>query len=181
MDTKSLEIVGKFHRYVKPEIHPTLTPFCTSLTGIIQVDIPWTNHQGLSLSDFHLLLKGNGPRWGPSECCTGGFPPMAHIWESAEQEIRFRDVRRLGFKDPPSTPMHPYGTRHTCLFQIMDQYQDGKIGPLYTTLDARTSDNRVCIYCVYRFMSSQLEFIPVIYLTCCPMPIWSNRADYIVE
>lgn len=40
VETNSFEIVGTFHRYVKPEIHPTLTPFCTSLTGIIQVGLP---------------------------------------------------------------------------------------------------------------------------------------------
>lgn len=35
--TQHYQLTAKFHRYVKPEVHPQLTPFCTKLTGIIQV------------------------------------------------------------------------------------------------------------------------------------------------
>ena len=31
------EVQATFHEYVKPVLHPTLTPFCTNLTGIEQV------------------------------------------------------------------------------------------------------------------------------------------------
>ena len=34
---------------------------------------------------------------------------------------------------------------------------------------------------LFRYSPSPLEFTPVIYLTCCPTPIWSIRADYTVE
>lgn len=37
VDARSWKVVSKFHRYVRPEVHPVLTPFCTQLTGIIQV------------------------------------------------------------------------------------------------------------------------------------------------
>lgn len=36
LDTYSLQIVAKFHRYVRPTKHPSLTTFCTELTGITQ-------------------------------------------------------------------------------------------------------------------------------------------------
>lgn len=31
------QIKATFHEYVRPEIQPELTPFCTELTGITQV------------------------------------------------------------------------------------------------------------------------------------------------
>ena len=37
VDTKCFNIQSQFHRYVKPEIHPELSSFCSNLTGIIQV------------------------------------------------------------------------------------------------------------------------------------------------
>lgn len=36
IDLKQMAIVDKFHSFVKPTIYPTLTPFCTQLTGITQ-------------------------------------------------------------------------------------------------------------------------------------------------
>ncbi|KAL9649897.1 hypothetical protein ABK040_011370 [Willaertia magna] len=36
LNTKTLEIDCQFHNYVKPKINPTLTKFCTELTGIQQ-------------------------------------------------------------------------------------------------------------------------------------------------
>ncbi|GAB1600624.1 ERI1 exoribonuclease 3-like [Argonauta hians] len=36
VNSKTLETEAKFHRYVKPQIYPSLTPFCIELTGIIQ-------------------------------------------------------------------------------------------------------------------------------------------------
>lgn len=34
---EDFQIRSKFHRFVKPHVHPWLTPFCTQLTGISQV------------------------------------------------------------------------------------------------------------------------------------------------
>ncbi|XP_057369621.1 ERI1 exoribonuclease 3-like [Daphnia carinata] len=53
VETNSFEIVGTFHRYVKPEIHPTLTPFCTSLTGIIQDMVEDESPLKTVMEDFH--------------------------------------------------------------------------------------------------------------------------------
>lgn len=33
------EIRGKFNRFIKPSVHPTLSPFCRQLTSIEQLDI----------------------------------------------------------------------------------------------------------------------------------------------
>lgn len=56
VETNSFEIVGTFHRYVKPEIHPTLTPFCTSLTGIIQDMVEDEAPLKTVMEDFHKWL-----------------------------------------------------------------------------------------------------------------------------
>jgi hypothetical protein len=34
-------------------------------------------------------------------------------------------LRRLGLEGAPPTSIPPYGTGRTCLFQVVDQYQDG--------------------------------------------------------
>ena len=36
-DLETDEVKATFHEYVRPEVHPTLTEFCTNLTGITQV------------------------------------------------------------------------------------------------------------------------------------------------
>eukprot|EP01105_Mastigella_eilhardi_P014418 TRINITY_DN3289_c0_g1_i1.p1 TRINITY_DN3289_c0_g1~~TRINITY_DN3289_c0_g1_i1.p1 ORF type:complete len:592 (+),score=140.92 TRINITY_DN3289_c0_g1_i1:156-1931(+) len=36
VSAKTLQIESEFHRYIKPTVHPTLSPFCTALTGITQ-------------------------------------------------------------------------------------------------------------------------------------------------
>lgn len=58
---------------------------------------------------------------------------------------------------------------------------DRPLPPLDNTLHAMT-ENRPIIDSValFRYSSSQPEFIPVIYLTCCPTPIWYLSADYTV-
>jgi ERI1 exoribonuclease 3 len=35
-DLRDRSVVAEFHTYVKPQVHTTLTPFCTQLTGITQ-------------------------------------------------------------------------------------------------------------------------------------------------
>lgn len=39
IDLESLEIVGEFQRFVRPQINPTLTDFCKKLTSIQQADV----------------------------------------------------------------------------------------------------------------------------------------------
>lgn len=38
INSSNLQIEGKFHRFVKPKIHPQITSYCTQLTGITQVN-----------------------------------------------------------------------------------------------------------------------------------------------
>ncbi|XP_014775121.1 ERI1 exoribonuclease 3 isoform X2 [Octopus bimaculoides] len=66
LNSKTLETEAKFHRYIKPQVNPILTPFCTELTGIIQDMV--SNEASLSevLKDFdqwmidnHLLQSDN--------------------------------------------------------------------------------------------------------------------------
>ena len=47
VDTKTFEVVDKFHTYVKPEVHPKLSSFCTELTGITQDKVD----NGISLDE----------------------------------------------------------------------------------------------------------------------------------
>lgn len=58
VERKSLQIVDSIQIFVKPVIHPNLTPFCTELTGITQSII---NEKGISLKEglntFDLWLK----------------------------------------------------------------------------------------------------------------------------
>ncbi|MNC14861.1 sporulation inhibitor KapD [compost metagenome] len=39
IDLETLEIVDEFQRFVRPQINPTLTDFCTKLTSIQQADV----------------------------------------------------------------------------------------------------------------------------------------------
>ncbi|GID06840.1 3'-5' exonuclease [Pseudomonas sp. 008] len=39
VDLETLEIVDEFQRFVRPQIHPTLTSFCMKLTSIQQTDV----------------------------------------------------------------------------------------------------------------------------------------------
>ena len=55
--TQHYQLSAKFHRYVKPQVHPRLTPFCTKLTGIIQVST-LLNSVMITSSDF--VLAGHG-------------------------------------------------------------------------------------------------------------------------
>ncbi len=39
VDTQLRRVVDTFHRYIRPVVYPTLTPFCTRLTGIEQATV----------------------------------------------------------------------------------------------------------------------------------------------
>ncbi|XP_069794923.1 ERI1 exoribonuclease 3-like isoform X3 [Narcine bancroftii] len=57
---RTLEIESIFHTYVQPVVHPTLTPFCTELTGIEQsmVDGKPTLPEVLQMVDDWMREKG---------------------------------------------------------------------------------------------------------------------------
>ena len=60
LDVKKQKIVARFHHYIKPEVHPELTKFCTELTGIqqetVDAGIPITK----ALRLLHEFLLENG-------------------------------------------------------------------------------------------------------------------------
>ena len=43
-DLKEDKVLSTFHEYVRPVLHPTLTPFCINLTGITQVSSVLSRH-----------------------------------------------------------------------------------------------------------------------------------------
>ncbi|XP_065336475.1 3'-5' exoribonuclease 1-like [Cloeon dipterum] len=53
IDTKKREIVDQFHMYCKPEVNPTLSEFCTKLTGISQEHVDSAEPFGVVVSKFH--------------------------------------------------------------------------------------------------------------------------------
>jgi len=60
IDTKHFEIESHFHRYVRPEIHPELSSFCSNLTGIIQDMVDDEAPLKDVLYDFHQWLESEG-------------------------------------------------------------------------------------------------------------------------
>jgi hypothetical protein len=40
-NARTWTVEDEFHHYVKPTVNPILTPFCTELTGIQQVHLPF--------------------------------------------------------------------------------------------------------------------------------------------
>ena len=60
VDTSTLKIIDKHQQYIRPMLHPTLTEFCTKLTGITQkkVDDALWFHLGLAnVSEFFIKHK----------------------------------------------------------------------------------------------------------------------------
>ena len=79
ISTKTFDIENEFHTYVKPQFHPTLSEFCTSLTGISQDTVEhqpdfitvldlfdkWLKSQKIENSSFVVLTCGN---WDLNTC-----------------------------------------------------------------------------------------------------------------
>lgn len=53
IDVKKQEVINKFHYYIKPDIHPVLTTYCTELTGIEQKTVD----SGISLLECMKKLE----------------------------------------------------------------------------------------------------------------------------
>jgi len=51
-----MQVVAEFQTYVKPVIHPQLTPFCTELTGITQDKVDTGIKIEEALSNLHKFL-----------------------------------------------------------------------------------------------------------------------------
>eukprot|EP00796_Vickermania_ingenoplastis_P000877 gene877-507_t len=57
LDTRTLEIVAQFHRYVRPNKNPQLTSFCTDLTGITQEMVDAAQPLDVVLAEFRKWLE----------------------------------------------------------------------------------------------------------------------------
>lgn len=106
LSATSLEVVTEFHSYVRPLFHPTLTEFCTNLTGITQSTVDSAPEFSKVYHSFITFLKefaesyssdheGQEPNilfvshgdWDlrtmlPSQCQTSGLkvPPILTRW-----------------------------------------------------------------------------------------------------
>ncbi|XP_018060171.1 PREDICTED: ERI1 exoribonuclease 3 [Atta colombica] len=59
LSTCDWKLKDMFHTYVKPRVHPTLTPFCTELTGIMQETVDDQPYFADVFSNFcEWLIKG---------------------------------------------------------------------------------------------------------------------------
>ncbi|KAK7195518.1 Exonuclease [Novymonas esmeraldas] len=57
LDTATLRIVAQFHRYVRPLRNPTLTTFCTELTGITQAVVDGADPLPVVVAAFQTWLE----------------------------------------------------------------------------------------------------------------------------
>ncbi|CAL1536417.1 unnamed protein product [Lymnaea stagnalis] len=60
VNAKTKKIDSVFHKYVLPQYHPQLTPFCTELTGIIQSMVDNQQHLPETLQSFHQWMESEG-------------------------------------------------------------------------------------------------------------------------
>jgi inhibitor of KinA sporulation pathway (predicted exonuclease) len=109
LNAQTMEITHEFHRYVKPQKNPILTPFCTQLTGITQETI---NSKGVSFlsayEDFMTWMKETGfinqrtvfmtvGRWDlekmlPDQCLLSGMKKPHEIftnWQDIRDQFRY--------------------------------------------------------------------------------------------
>ncbi|XP_011500833.1 PREDICTED: ERI1 exoribonuclease 3 [Ceratosolen solmsi marchali] len=60
LSTKTWKVTNAFHKYVKPQVHPKISYFCTDLTGIMQQTVENEQHFPVVFSEFcQWLEKGN--------------------------------------------------------------------------------------------------------------------------
>ncbi|KAJ3380171.1 3'-5' exoribonuclease 1 [Entophlyctis sp. JEL0112] len=69
---KTRSIVAEFRSFVRPTLNPTLTPFCTSLTGITQEQVSAAPTFGEVLRAFERFLSKHGVVPARMAFCTDG-------------------------------------------------------------------------------------------------------------
>lgn len=57
VDLKTKRVIDEYHSYVKPKVHPTLTNFCTTLTGIQQTTVDNAKDISTVLSEVKDFIK----------------------------------------------------------------------------------------------------------------------------
>ncbi|XP_059166994.1 ERI1 exoribonuclease 3-like [Physella acuta] len=60
VNARTLKIESEFHKYVAPQFHPRITPFCSELTGIIQSMVDNQLHLPEVLQSFHHWMENEG-------------------------------------------------------------------------------------------------------------------------
>ncbi|HEY9844280.1 MAG: exonuclease domain-containing protein [Candidatus Sericytochromatia bacterium] len=68
LDADSLELAGSYQTFVRPVLHPQLTPFCTGLTSISQADVEAAPGYAEGLKAFKDWFCG----FGASRFCSWG-------------------------------------------------------------------------------------------------------------
>ena len=88
LSTKTGDVVDYFHEYIRPSMHPKLTPFCTNLTGITQdmVDKGVTFEEALNKHRSWVFEKLGARPFGSAEgdsptflYCTCGVSALSHL------------------------------------------------------------------------------------------------------
>lgn len=92
VDTKSGEVVDTFSSFIKPILHPTLTPFCTELTSITQDDVdtaPLFREAADNLTEW-LRLRG----------VTRSVPAIWISWGDFDAKMIVRDAALNNVRNP---------------------------------------------------------------------------------
>ncbi|MEL6591552.1 MAG: 3'-5' exonuclease [Bacteroidota bacterium] len=75
------QIQSEFSQFVRPQIHPLLSPFCTELTTITQEDVDTAADFPTVLQDFQDWIKQNGE---PYLLCSWGFYDRKQLTKDCE-------------------------------------------------------------------------------------------------
>lgn len=83
VEADALTPVAEFQSFVRPEMHPTLTPFCTALTGITQADVDGA----VGYAEAVAALMAALPAANPLFCSWGGFDARLFAREDARHAL----------------------------------------------------------------------------------------------
>ncbi len=91
---RSLTQIGEFHQYVRPVIHPELSEFCTSLTGITQDQVSSAKPIEEVYEEHHRWLQSNVEEGAPCHIVTCGNWDLATMlpMEIANKGLHRRHV-----------------------------------------------------------------------------------------
>lgn len=89
-----LKIVSTFHKYVKPTIHPILSPFCTLLTGISQEVVENSQTWQIVYQDFLDWLDVNAV--DRNQCLFVSDGPW-DVRDFIGKELNYHEISRPSF------------------------------------------------------------------------------------
>ncbi len=91
VDLITQSVVAEFQRYIKPFVHPTLTPFCLELTGITQTQVDTGMPAAAAFADLSAFMT---PYMKSLSWCS---------WGNYDKEHFAMDSARIGVSNPLST------------------------------------------------------------------------------